>query len=195
MKNFSKKIHSSLKQVGPEHKHTYLPLEVCQIVKAQRCLKKLSDMQTSSMIKATARSAPDRETEINLLLEKAGYQDESFLQQFGISIIPKMVEFTGRVLSAPKLQYGGRNRAQALPNQGVWDMRGKQFYFGVEVSKWAILNFVNPRMIKQESINLFMSQLIKLSSDAGMSISDYPVAVDNVNPNESAESVMRYLRN
>ena len=43
-------------QVGQEHKHTYLPMEVCKIVPGQRCLKKLTDMQTSTMIKATARS-------------------------------------------------------------------------------------------------------------------------------------------
>lgn len=41
--------------MGQEHKHTYLPLEVCNIVAGQRCIKKLTDMQTSTMIKATAR--------------------------------------------------------------------------------------------------------------------------------------------
>ena len=40
-----------LYQVGQEHKHTYLPLEVCTIVQGQRCMKKLTDMQTSTMIK------------------------------------------------------------------------------------------------------------------------------------------------
>ena len=38
----------------------------------QRCLKKLTDMQTSTMIKATARSAPDREKEIRNLINKVG---------------------------------------------------------------------------------------------------------------------------
>lgn len=52
--------HLPCLQVGQEHKHTYLPLEVCNIVPGQRCIKKLTDMQTSTMIKATARSAPDR---------------------------------------------------------------------------------------------------------------------------------------
>ena len=42
--------------MGQEHKHTYLPLEVCTIVQGQRCMKKLTDMQTSTMIKATARN-------------------------------------------------------------------------------------------------------------------------------------------
>lgn len=37
------------------------------------------------------------------------------------------------MLSAPKLLYGGRTKATALPNQGVWDMRGKQFHTGIDV--------------------------------------------------------------
>ena len=54
--------------MGQEQKHTYLPLEVCDVVQGQRCIKKLTDTQTSTMIKATARSAPDRECEINKLV-------------------------------------------------------------------------------------------------------------------------------
>ena len=38
----------------------------------QRCIKKLSEMQTSRMIKATSRTAPDRETEINRLVRGEG---------------------------------------------------------------------------------------------------------------------------
>lgn len=43
--------HLPCLQVGQEQKHTYLPLEVCNIVPGQRCIKKLTDTQTSTMIK------------------------------------------------------------------------------------------------------------------------------------------------
>uniref|UniRef100_A0A665VW08 Argonaute RISC catalytic component 2 n=1 Tax=Echeneis naucrates TaxID=173247 RepID=A0A665VW08_ECHNA len=59
--------HLPCLQVGQEQKHTYLPLEVCNIVAGQRCIKKLTDNQTSTMIRATARSAPDRQDEISKL--------------------------------------------------------------------------------------------------------------------------------
>ena len=105
-------------QVGQEHKHTYLPLEVCNIVQGQRCIKKLTDMQTSTMIKATARSAPDREKEINNLVRKADLNNDPYVQEFGLNISRSLMEVRGRVLPAPKLQYGGRTKQQALPNQG-----------------------------------------------------------------------------
>uniref|UniRef100_A0A669DW12 Argonaute RISC component 1 n=1 Tax=Oreochromis niloticus TaxID=8128 RepID=A0A669DW12_ORENI len=101
--------HLPCLQVGQEQKHTYLPLEVCNIVAGQRCIKKLTDNQTSTMIKATARSAPDRQEEISRL-----------------------------------------NRAIATPNQGVWDMRGKQFYNGIEIKVWAIACFAPQKQCREE---------------------------------------------
>ncbi|XP_016341363.1 protein argonaute-3-like [Sinocyclocheilus anshuiensis] len=66
--------HLPCLQVGQEQKHTYLPLEVCNIVAGQRCIKKLTDNQTSTMIKATARSAPDRQEEISRLNLQTGVE-------------------------------------------------------------------------------------------------------------------------
>lgn len=73
-------------QVGQEQKHTYLPIEVCNIVAGQRCIKKLTDVQTSTMIKATARSAPDREAEIANLVKKAQFNKDPYVKEFGIQV-------------------------------------------------------------------------------------------------------------
>ena len=51
-------------QVGQEQEHTYFPIEVCNLVAGQHCIKKLTDKQTSMMIRTTAKSAPQREQEI-----------------------------------------------------------------------------------------------------------------------------------
>ena len=81
---------------------------MCNIVAGQRCIKKLTDMQTSTMIKATARSAPDREREINNLVRRADFNNDAYVQEFGLTISNHMMEVRGRVLPPPKLQYGGR---------------------------------------------------------------------------------------
>uniref|UniRef100_A0A8C1PV54 Argonaute RISC component 1 n=2 Tax=Cyprinus carpio TaxID=7962 RepID=A0A8C1PV54_CYPCA len=145
--------HLPCLQVGQEQKHTYLPLEVCNIVAGQRCIKKLTDNQTSTMIKATARSAPDRQEEISRLVSNANFNLDPYIQEFGIKVKDDMAEVTGRVLPAPILQYGGRvrsNRAIATPNQGVWDMRGKQFYNGIEIKVWAIACFAPQKQCREE---------------------------------------------
>ncbi|CAG9530415.1 unnamed protein product [Cercopithifilaria johnstoni] len=194
-KYFYDKYHMQLKyphlpclQVGQEQKHTYLPPEVCNIVPGQRCIKKLTDTQTSTMIKATARSAPEREREISNLVRKAEFNADPFAHEFGIAINPAMTEVKGRVLNAPKLLYGGRTKATALPNQGVWDMRGKQFHTGVEVKVWAIACFAQQQHVKENDLRNFTAQLQRISNDAGMPIMGQPcfckyaVGVDQVEP-------------
>uniref|UniRef100_A0A914BUJ2 Protein argonaute-1 n=1 Tax=Acrobeloides nanus TaxID=290746 RepID=A0A914BUJ2_9BILA len=180
--------HLPCLQVGQEQKHTYLPPEVCEIVSGQRCIKKLTDTQTSTMIKATARSAPEREREIATLVRRAEFTNDPFAHEFGISITPMMTEVKGRVLNAPKLLYGGRTKATALPNQGVWDMRGKQFHTGIEVKIWAIACFAQQQHVKENDLRNFTAQLQRISADAGMPIlgqpcfCKYAVGVDQVEP-------------
>ncbi|KRX24858.1 Protein argonaute-2 [Trichinella nelsoni] len=140
-------------QVGLEQKHTYLPLEVCNLVPGQRCIKKLTDTQTSSMIKATARSAPDREQEINEL-----------------------------------------TRATALPEKGVWDMRGKQFHTAVDIRNWAIACFTPPHMCREDNLRTFIQQLQKISHDAGMSIVGQPCFCKYATGADQVEPMFRYLK-
>ncbi|GFR77219.1 argonaute-like protein, partial [Elysia marginata] len=182
-------------QVGQEQKHTYLPLEVCNIVAGQRCIKKLTDMQTSTMIKATARSAPDREKEINNLIRRANFNSDPYLQTFGISIQTQMMDVQGRVLIPPKLQYGGRTKAQALPNQGVWDMRGKQFYQGIEIRVWAIACFAPQRTVREDALRSFTQQLQRISNDAGMPIVGQPCFCKYATGPDQVEPMFRYLKN
>ncbi|XP_064651877.1 protein argonaute-2-like isoform X11 [Lineus longissimus] len=187
--------HLPCLQVGQEQKHTYLPLEVCNIVAGQRCIKKLTDMQTSTMIKATARSAPDREKEINNLVHKADFNNDRYLQMFGISVSNQLTEVQGRVLVPPKLQYGGRQKAQAVPTQGVWDMRGKQFYTGIEIRVWAIACFAPQRTVREDSLRNFTQQLQRISNDAGMPIVGQPCFCKYATGHDQVEPMFRFLKN
>ncbi|KAK3576098.1 hypothetical protein CHS0354_032222 [Potamilus streckersoni] len=187
--------HLPCLQVGQEQKHTYLPLEVCNIVGGQRCIKKLTDNQTSTMIKATARSAPDREKEINNLVERADFNNDPYLKIFGITVHYQMTEVQGRVLPAPKLEYGGRTKAQAVPNQGVWDMRGKQFYSGIEIRVWAIACFAPQRTVREDALRNFTQQLQRISNDAGMPILGQPCFCKYATGPDQVEPMFRYLKN
>ncbi|CAK9293816.1 unnamed protein product [Gordionus sp. m RMFG-2023] len=186
--------HLPCLQVGQEQKHTYLPLEVCNIVAGQRCIKKLTDMQTSTMIKATARSAPDREKEINNLIVKADFNNDIFIQDFGVSVVNQMTEVRGRVLPPPKIQYGGRTKQQAIPNQGVWDMRGKQFHTGIEIRVWAIACFAPQKTCREDALRNFTQQLQKISNDAGMPIIGQPCFCKYATGPEQVEPMFRFLK-
>ena len=53
-------------------------------------------------------------------------------------------------------------KQQALPNQGVWDMRGKQFFTGVEIRVWAIACFAPQRTVREDALRYICIYIIIL---------------------------------
>ncbi|NXW36245.1 AGO2 protein, partial [Phaetusa simplex] len=177
--------HLPCLQVGQEQKHTYLPLEA---MAGQRCIKKLTDNQTSTMIRATARSAPDRQEEISKLMRSASFNTDPYVREFGIMVKDEMTDVTGRVLQPPSILYGGRNKAIATPVQGVWDMRNKQFHTGIEIKVWAIACFAPQRQCTEVHLK-------KISRDAGMPIQGQPCFCKYAQGADSVEPMFRHLKN
>lgn len=56
----------------------------------------------------------------------------------------------GRTRQRSDRLFALQNRAIATPNQGVWDMRGKQFYNGIEIKVWAIACFAPQKQCREE---------------------------------------------
>jgi len=146
------------------------------------------------MIKATARSAPDREIEIAGLVKKAGFHNDPYVREFGLKVIDEMTEIRGRVITPPKLQYGGSARMQAQPTQGVWDMRNKQFYHGIEVNVWAVACFAQQRLCSENSLRKFTRDLQRISEDAGMPIKSGPVFCRYATQADQVEPMFKYLQ-
>ncbi len=44
----------------------------------------------------------------NVQVQNARFDSDIYLKEFGVSISNQMTEVKGRVLTAPKIQYGGR---------------------------------------------------------------------------------------
>ncbi|KAG8184697.1 hypothetical protein JTE90_013088 [Oedothorax gibbosus] len=163
--------HLPCLQVGAQPRVIYLPLEVCNVVQGQKCLKKLTDHQTNAMIEATACSAPDRKNDITELVYQNALYEDPFLREFNVNVSTNMIELKGRKLLPPCIKYGGKKQTQVLPNNGVWDMRDKQFHYGVHINVWTIVCFDSPSNCSLASIRNFSKLLRKLSSDAGMTFS------------------------
>lgn len=83
----------------------------------------------------------------------------------------------------------------ASPNQGVWDMRGKQFFTGVEIRVWAIACFAPQRTVREDSLRNFTQQLQKISNDAGMPIIGQPCFCKYATGPDQVEPMFRYLKN
>ncbi|KAI5630652.1 piwi domain-containing protein [Phthorimaea operculella] len=139
----------------------------------------------------------EEEREINNLVRRANFNTDLYVKEFGLTISNNMMEVRGRVLPPPKLQYGGRVSSlggQALPNQGVWDMRGKQFFMGVEIRVWAIACFAPQRTVREDALKNFTQQLQKISNDAGMPIIGQPCFCKYATGPDQVEPMFKYLK-
>lgn len=162
--------HLPCLHVGAKDRKVYLPIDVCRIVGGQKCMKKLSDIQTANMIKHTAAPAYRREASIKETVRKAQFNQDKIAKQFDIKVSSEMTEVPSRVLAPPKLNYRGGSSVTPKDGVGAWDMRnGNRFYRGIEVKKWAVVVCPHYCDCKQ-----FIEGLVRQSKEMGMTMTPNP---------------------
>lgn len=176
--------------VSPREKNTYIPMEVCDIVAGQRCVRKLTDDETRNMIRATAKKPPIRKQGIDNQMSKMQYAQDAHVKQFGFEVDQNMVQVKGRVINPPKLGYDKQQTCTA--QGGSWDSRGKQFYKAMHIKNWAILMFPPQNRCQTEDVKAFCASMIKIGRENGMNIAQ-PSFVKYCRENE-IESVCNELK-
>ncbi|KAG2465296.1 AGO2 protein, partial [Polypterus senegalus] len=124
-----------------------------------------------------------KHTYLPLEMRSANFNTDPYVQEFGVLVRDNMTEVNGRVLQAPSILYGGRNKAIATPIQGVWDMRNKQFHTGIEIKVWAIACFAPQRQCTELLLKplVFQQPVIFLGADV-----THPPAGDGKKPSIAA---------
>jgi eukaryotic translation initiation factor 2C len=125
-------------------------------------------------------------------------KNKSFLKSPSISFfeIPTFLFEFECYNKQEKVPMSSQNKVSlASPNQGVWDMRGKQFFTGVEIRVWAIACFAPQRTVREDALRNFTQQLQKISNDAGMPIIGQPCFCKYATGPDQVEPMFRYLKN
>ena len=144
---------------------TQLPMELCHIVKGQHKKGKLTADQTSEMIRSAAKPAHERMRKIENIA-KDELVTTPLLDYYGIGIDNRMYETTGRVLEAPKITYSNK---ELMPRDGSWNLQGVQFYNGMMMDNWVIIDFVG---IREDNLYKFLEELRGVGRNSGIMISD-----------------------
>ncbi|KAI6038036.1 Piwi domain-containing protein [Pisolithus marmoratus] len=133
----------------------YVPVELCRIAEDQLFKGKLEDNEAREMIKFACRKPADNRILIDEGLRLLGFSkpnttgmrqsaltdaktDNATLDNFDITVDPRMVDILARVLPCPKLQYG--NRRLDNVKDGGWNTLGCKFVRGAVVQSWCVLN-------------------------------------------------------
>ncbi|CAH1957008.1 unnamed protein product [Acanthoscelides obtectus] len=127
-----------------------IPIELCSLKRGQSARR--STQENSEIIRAmitlTATPPDDRRKRIVEQLQNAGYRDNPYLKEFGISISEDFELVNARVLDPPRLTY---QNSEVMPNRGAWDIRSKKFLKPKTLKKWVVLSLdadVFPQKIK-----------------------------------------------
>lgn len=176
-------------QVGQPSRNIYLPIDVCNIVEGQRCVKKLTDIQTSNMIRHTAKPADHRERTINDTVERAHFDSDKIAREFKISVSSKMASVESRVLNPPTLRYGNSAIVTPQHGKGCWDMRrGTKFFQGITVNNWAVVVCAR----RCQNCRPFIEGLVEMGREMGMTMKSHP-RIEFKLGNTSIEQVFRYV--
>ncbi|GMT00939.1 hypothetical protein PENTCL1PPCAC_23113 [Pristionchus entomophagus] len=164
--------------VGPPNRSIYYPIEVCIIDAPQKYNKRLSEKQTSTIIRAVAVDAQQREARIMSLCEQASFDKDPFLKEFGLSVNTAMVETIGRVLPAPAILFGENMKRQdpvVYPRDGAWVLDNQVLYLPATCRSYAMIALVSQR--EQMALQSFCGALHGKALQMGMEMPRWPDVV------------------
>ncbi|XP_046448978.1 protein argonaute-2-like isoform X2 [Daphnia pulex] len=153
--------------VGSREKKNLVPMELCSIAEGQEYRRKLTDFQTSAMIKVAATPADVRKRKILDSVNGMQFAQDQYAQHFGISVDTQMAKIQGRVLPTPKLVYGDRECSSIIPKDGVWNMRNMKFIEAKAMNSFGLINITR---CGDREINFFIEALTKAGREMGMSM-------------------------
>uniref|UniRef100_A0AC35TUF3 ArgoN domain-containing protein n=1 Tax=Rhabditophanes sp. KR3021 TaxID=114890 RepID=A0AC35TUF3_9BILA len=173
--------------VGPSHRNTFFPIEVCYLEDHQKYTKKLSEKHTAAIIKAAAVDAQQREGRINALFRDASFENDPFLEQFGLNINPEMVATSGRIIQPPAIQYREQNKSNVksivYPKDGAWSMDNQELYLPATCQSYALMALIQRK--DEGNLQHFCSCLALRAKAMGMRFPEWPDVVKYGRPTPS----------
>lgn len=163
---------SLVKMTAP---HVVYPAELLIIKKLQRWPFKLNDIQTSDMIKYTAKKPTERMKHILNCKALLKHDKDPNLTHYGLQIGTDMMKIKARLLPNPEIQFG--NIRHNPGTSARWDLRGKKFFkTNTEpLVSWGVGYFPGSRNdINFDQIQVFLDQFVKIYKQHGGVITNRP---------------------
>ncbi|XP_026820735.1 protein argonaute-2-like [Rhopalosiphum maidis] len=161
--------------VGNVNKKTAIPIELCIVQRGQLRLKKLSEMQTATMVRNAARPPAERRQTIENCIKDIKYNQDPVLNEFGISVTENFASIPARVLPQPVLSYAN---GEKTPNAGVWKIDKSLFTKAVCITRWVVLNLDG--RTNMQSIKNFERTLIASGNSLNVSVNPMNPPINNV---------------
>lgn len=170
-----------LPMVEMTKKDVVYPMEVLVVKGLQKFPYKLTEYQTSNMIKYAVSRPGDRLAAIRDSKNMLAHPKDPVLQTFGLAVDNNMIRTKARLLPSPDIQFGANQRHNPGTN-GRWDLRGKKFYAPNKwpLASWGIGVFTGNKRnsISRAQLDNFCDVFMKCYTGHGGSVSTRPVIIE-----------------
>ncbi|RVD81646.1 uncharacterized protein DFL_009499 [Arthrobotrys flagrans] len=152
--------------------NTMVPMELCTVAPGQLYRGRISENQTSNMIRFACR---DPTTNARIItdtgLKTLGFNNAqtSIPYKFGVKVDRNMVVVPARILPTPTIQYS-KKTTEVEKGKGQWNLRAQRFYKGCEIKHLLVLSFTQcgDRAYTPNNTARLISQFRETCEDVGI---------------------------
>ncbi|KAL3668384.1 hypothetical protein V7S43_006473 [Phytophthora oleae] len=175
-------VNVGSKKTGREN---WLPIELCEVAPGQRC-PNINDLDTAEIIRQTSQPPSVRQENILSQIRQAGFENDPYLEAFGMKVGQNFETTDVRVLDPPDVQYAN---VSERPSRGQWNLKDKKFVCGAVLRNWGVVVDANvsPRDVKN-----FIGLMVDTASKCGLSMDcRNPPVIDRSVSHMEVEDLMK----
>ncbi|KEY66842.1 hypothetical protein S7711_05196 [Stachybotrys chartarum IBT 7711] len=128
-------------QLGNVEKPVFFPAEYITIPAGQKVLARLTGEETTDMLRFACRTPFKNALSISTDSREILELDNSYLNDFGITVDKHLLAVHARILSVPTVKY--RDTGKQTPMNGSWNMQNVKVYkSGPAIRRWSWVNIL-----------------------------------------------------
>lgn len=159
----------------------YLPMDVLKIDANQRYNTKLSDTQTSAMIKFAVTLPKDRWAAVQHGVRLLDWANDPYLQHYGLRINPTAAKTKARILPSPTVHFGAGSKEPTIKPQdliqGRWRLDGRKFAMNNKdrpIKAWGVCCIQGRGSPPPQAVEEFIQKFIQIYESHGGMILSHP---------------------
>ncbi|KAK0186096.1 argonaute-like protein [Armillaria mellea] len=148
----------------------FIPLEKCEVPPGQHVMKEIPPEAVAAIVRFSTKPPMERLAAIKDGVELLQYNKSESVEAFGLNIKSDSLssKINARVLSAPKLQFGGKTII--TPSFGSWNMLDKYVYKAASIKEWMIIIYADQSSVSQQDAKKIVVDMIKGCQSVGMAV-------------------------
>ncbi|CAN9089423.1 unnamed protein product [Alternaria alternata] len=159
----------------------YMPIDVLKIDGNQRYTTKLSDTQTSNMIKFAVTLPKERWAAVQAGVRLLNWQSDPYLRHYGLKVSPEAAKVQARILPSPTVHFGPGSKEPTIKPAdmiaGRWRLDGRKFIMNNKerpIKAWGVCCVQGRGSPPPQAIEAFFQKFVQIYEAHGGLVASHP---------------------